>query len=664
MIMKSFIKHINQWLNGRNLFLFTVVLFMMQNSLFSQASKEDNTYLKAVEEAIFKRPKTFTSIDSLFYDVKRDTLKMAYLVSKSKEANYPEGQSYALNMLGIYFRNKSYFDRAITLHLQAEKLAIESNNVDLHITSLNMLGVVYRRMESVKSALDYHQQALSIADTVKNRTINIIKSIAVSQNSMGNIYLALEQYDLAIQQFKKSLAIEKSVDNKLGLAINYHNIGYAEEATGFLDEALENYQISLDYNNQIDSKVGKVICNNSIGQIYLKQGNIPEAYKIISSTITPAEDIDDKFYIASTYTNLGWVQTEMKQYKKAGVNLFHALDVAQEYKLRGSEAEAYQRLSYLNEKLGKNKTALGQYKKYQDISNETKSVKNTQYITELVLKYDAEKKSEQIKDLASENEIINLKLAQNKKTLWFTLIGLLLLSGVLFGYYKQRQLKKDKKILMLEQDMLRAQMNPHFIFNSLNSIKLYIINNEKENAVYYLNKFSKLIRKILVASTEKEISLEDELETMQLYMNIENIRFNNDINYTVDVAENVNTNTIKLPSLILQPFLENALWHGLSSKEGDKNIHLNVSRTDTGFVRMEITDNGIGRAKAGKIQENKILKRKSVGIALTKQRLANFSSDYSGSYNIDIQDLHQDGKPSGTKVVIDIPVHEVTLQTA
>lgn len=655
-------KHTRYDFKGKIFYLFVLLsscLMISQNNI-----EDDDAYLESVADVLANQYKEFNVLDSIFRKAKRDTLKMNYLVTKSKEINYREGQSYGLDMLGIYYRNKSYFERAIEAHEEAENLALESDNIELRILSLNMLGVVYRRMDAVKSALDYHQLALSIADSIKSPSNTIKKSIAVSQNSMGNIYLALEQYDLAIQQFQKSMEIERSVDNKLGLAINYHNIGYAKEATGNLDEALKNYLISLNYNEEIDSKIGKVICNNSIGQIYLQQGKIPEAYEIITSTITPAEEIDDKFYIASTYTNLGWVQTEMKAYREAGDNLFHALEVSKEFNLKGSEAEAYQRLSYLNEKLGNNKAALKHYKEYQNITNNIKSTQNTQYITELVLRYDAKQKSEQIKDLSNENEIVKLKLAQSKKTQWYALVGLLLLAGVLFGYYKQRQLSKDKMILTLEQDMLRAQMNPHFIFNSLNSIKLYIINNEKENAVYYLNKFSKLIRKILVASTEKEISLEDELETMTLYMNIENIRFNNEINYTVSVDDNVNTTNIKLPSLILQPFLENALWHGLSSKEGEKNIHLKVSRIDDGFVRMEITDNGIGRAESAKIQENKILKRHSVGIELTKQRLANFSRNYSGTYAIDIQDLHAHGVPSGTKVIIDIPIHEIKLKTA
>jgi len=648
---------------GGNLILLMFLLAQC-NLVIAQDLKGDDAFLKSVSKVLIEQYQDFYVLDSIFVKAKRDTLKMKYFANKSKDANYLEGGSYALNMLGIYYRNKSYFKHAIEVHQEAKNLAFESGNAELNILSLNMLGVAYRRMDAVKSALDYHQQALSIADSIKNPSNNVKLSIAVSHNSMGNIYLALEQYGLAVQQFQQSMEIERSLNNKLGLAINYQNIGYAKEATGNLDEALQNYMTSLDYNNQINSKIGKVICNNSIGQIYLQQCKIPEAYEIIKLTIAPAEEINDKFYIASTYTNLGWVQTEMKQFHEAGDNLFYALKIAQDFNLRGSEAEVYERLSYLNEKLGNHKAALKHFKESQNITNDIKSVQNTQYITDLVIKYDAEKKSKQIKDLANENEIVKLKLAQNKKTQWFIIIGLLLVGGILFVIYKQNQLKNDKKILTLEQDMLRSQMNPHFIFNSLNSIKLYIINNEKENAVYYLNKFSKLIRKILVASSEKEISLEDELETMQLYMNIENIRFNNEINYSVNVAENVNTTNIKLPSLILQPFLENSLWHGLSSKEGDKNIHLSVSRIDGGFVRMEITDNGIGRTEAAKIEANKILKRKSIGIELTKQRLANFSKDYSSSYNLNIEDLIIGGEPSGTKVVIDIPIHEIKLKTA
>jgi sensor histidine kinase YesM len=233
-----------------------------------------------------------------------------------------------------------------------------------------------------------------------------------------------------------------------------------------------------------------------------------------------------------------------------------------------------------------------------------------------------------------------------------------LLTFILYILYRQKELKNEKQILTLEQSMLRSQMNPHFLFNSLNSIKLYIINNEKKNAVHYLNKFSKLVRKILEASSLKEISLADELETIELYMNIENIRFSHEINFSVRVDESIDEHTVKIPSLILQPFLENALWHGLSSKEGEKKILLHVSRENEKFIQISITDNGVGRAASERIKESKILKRKSIGIDITKERLANFSKDFENSFQVEIIDLYDSNEIAlGTKVVLHIPTH-------
>ena len=208
---------------------------------------------------------------------------------------------------------------------------------------------------------------------------------------------------------------------------------------------------------------------------------------------------------------------------------------------------------------------------------------------------------------------------------------------MLYILHRQTQLKSDKKLLTLEQSMLPSQMNPHFLFNSLNSIKLYIINNEKKNAVHYLNKFSKLVRKILESSSVREIPLAEELETIELYMTIENIRFSNEIDFKIIVDEGIDPHIVKIPSLILQPFLENALWHGLSSKEGEKSILLQISKDKEGYINISITDNGVGREAAEKLKESKVLKRKSVGIDITKERLANFSKDYQNKFEIEIQ---------------------------
>jgi sensor histidine kinase YesM len=218
------------------------------------------------------------------------------------------------------------------------------------------------------------------------------------------------------------------------------------------------------------------------------------------------------------------------------------------------------------------------------------------------------------------------------------------------------KMKYDKELAELKVSALRSQMNPHFIFNSLNAIKRYIIESEKENAVFYLNKFSKLIRKILASTMEKETSLAEELETMKLYVNIENIRFNNTIDFELTIDETLNTSSIKLPSLITQPFIENAIWHGLSLKETNRSLKLNVKKNNYNQLKIEIIDNGIGRQKSSEIKKKKLLKRTSIGINLSEERLKHFSKSYKSDYSITFTDLYENNMSVGTKVSLIIPL--------
>lgn len=219
---------------------------------------------------------------------------------------------------------------------------------------------------------------------------------------------------------------------------------------------------------------------------------------------------------------------------------------------------------------------------------------------------------------------------------------------------KQMELAFEKENADLKLSSLQGQMNPHFIFNSLNSIKLNIIKNNKENAVYYLNKFSKLIRKILSISREKEVSLQEEIETLELYVNIENLRFKNELNFLINIDKNLNLDTIKVPPLILQPFVENAIWHGLSLKKGEKIIELSIVKKNEDYLIICIKDNGIGRKKASEIKENKFVKRRSLGLKITEERLNAFSYNSQKKHQIKIEDLKENNEIKGTKVTIQL----------
>ena len=642
-----------------------LISIVLSTSSFGQNEEFDSGFNAAIHTLVKSKPDVYAELDVLFKTYENDTLKMKRMAVMSNSINYALGESYAFNALGNMYRNASKYEQAIDFHQKALTLAVEVENTNLTIICLNMMGVDYRRMDMIRSALDYHSQALNLAQLVEDPTIDIKQSIAVSLNSMGNIYLALKQYNLALIQFHKSLAIEQELGGTLGLAINYHNIGFAKEGQGLLEEALKDYETSLAYNNELDSEVGRSICMNSMGEVFIKQGELEKAYEYIETALSKARMVNDQFYIGTSMASFGSVNFELGRTDEAQTYLNEAISIAQSFGLKSIEITARQHLSKLFASIGDHESALSELETATELEKTITNERNLNYINDLVLLYESDSKSDRIKALTDENLIVKSRL---EKFQLFLLIGVLgtLLSVIVFAIYNRtRKLQQEKKILTLEQDMLRSQMNPHFIFNSLNSIKLYIINNEKENAVYYLNKFAKLIRKILVASNEKDIQLSDELDTMALYMNIENIRFSNEIDFQISIADNVNPESIRVPSLILQPFLENALWHGLSSKKDDKKITLDVKQETDKYVTITITDNGVGRAASKEIKEQKTLNRKSVGIALTKERLENFSKGFSDTYNIQIIDLHdQEGIPNGTEVVLNIPIRSMILESA
>ncbi len=622
----------------------------------SNSAAQNDPYLTFVESFVQKRDTSGANVARKFKDYKRDTLKMQLLVEVSAKNNYTIGQIYGYNALGYYFRDKSLYERAIEYHNKAIKLCEESDNDSQKIRALNGMGVVYRRMDAVRSALDYHQQALAIAEKIENKTDDIKYSTAISLNSIGNIYISLKQYDFAEAEFRKAMVYERELDNKLGLAINYQNIGYCYEQRGVFDEALTNYRKSMGYNKEINSKLGKAICNNSIGQVYLKQDNAKEALKLIEPTIADFEELGDQFYIAIATINTGWALAELGDFEKAEGFLKDGLLVSQKNGFRALSAEAYNQLSRLMEKQQRYNSALQYNKFYQEEQGKILNEDNRRYMSDLLIKYDSDKQKAKIELLEKENEIVKIKLNQNQRIFLYGSLLFLMVAVLTFLLYRQRKLEHQKRLLTIEQKLLRTQMNPHFIFNSLLSIKIYMLNNDRDSAIEYLNKFSKLVRTILATSLEKEISLKEELETMKLYVNIENIRLNNEVNYEVNVDKKITLENVKIPSLTLQPFIENALWHGLSAKDGAKSLKLNVTKEEENFIEIAIIDNGIGRQNTVKIKDG-IENRKSIGINLTKERLRNFFRHFKNMHSLAILDLFDDAQqPTGTKVVLRIPM--------
>ncbi len=220
--------------------------------------------------------------------------------------------------------------------------------------------------------------------------------------------------------------------------------------------------------------------------------------------------------------------------------------------------------------------------------------------------------------------------------------------------FEKREL--EQQLLQSELKALRSQMNPHFIFNAINSIQHYVLTNEKDLANKYLVKFSKLMRNILDLSKEELISVKEELETVRLYLEIEALRFNNAFEFTINCPEHVLKSNVLLPPLLIQPFVENAIWHGLLVKEGKKILLIDISE-DKGNITIKIDDNGIGRMNAMKFRSNEF-NRKSLGMEITHSRLEVVKKVHHLDFYYEVVDkLNAAGDAAGTTVIIKLNTH-------
>jgi signal transduction histidine kinase len=222
---------------------------------------------------------------------------------------------------------------------------------------------------------------------------------------------------------------------------------------------------------------------------------------------------------------------------------------------------------------------------------------------------------------------------------------------------KQVETAFEHKIAETEMIALRAQMNPHFIFNCLNSIKLYTLENDSQTASEYLTKFSQLIRLVLENSRSEKVTLQKELETLKLYIELEAMRFKDKVQYKINVVPHIDQQYIEMPPLLLQPYVENAIWHGLMHKSEGGNITIDISQPEEYLLHIEISDDGIGRDMAKEHKSKSATRQKSFGLKMTSERLDAINHIYQTKTEVKIVDLiDADGNAAGTKVIIEIPL--------
>lgn len=246
---------------------------------------------------------------------------------------------------------------------------------------------------------------------------------------------------------------------------------------------------------------------------------------------------------------------------------------------------------------------------------------------------------------------------------WFRFLLIFSVLGVLYGIYHYRvtQIRREanfrRQLAETEMAALRAQMNPHFIFNALSSIHHFTLSHDAKSAARYLTKFARLIRLVLENSREPKLLLSKELEAIEIYVEMESLRFSNRFDFVITIDPEIDADNIFIPPLLIQPYIENAIWHGLMQKDEAGTIELNISQPSAEKLHIEITDDGIGREKAKALKSKSALKKKSFGMKITTNRIEAINELYKIETRVQILDLiDAEGNPAGTKIILEIPI--------
>lgn len=580
--------------------------------------------------------------------------KAIHFALKGKKTDELLGRIY--HNTGLIYQYNDEYKKALGYHQKAFELFVKIKNEKLGLTALNSVGACYTNLNDYKKALNCYFQVLKIAETQNNES-----EMGLASGNIGLVFKRIGNFEKAYAYFEKAIAIYSKINDMRNLINTYQSYGTAKDSDNDQKGAIKLYEKGLRLATKPEYDNLKYDLINSLGIAYLAQKNYEKAIGFLkqSSVYYRENENRRKLSIANFYYAEALTEAPDETLRKNDINPSEKYNIAiallkQKMKI-DKEIETPESLMYTKEllakvyeKTGNYKNAIDEFKDFQRLKDSLANSENREEAIKKEMQYEADKK-----ETLAKAEIGKQKVIRNA-IIAISLIVLIAGVFLFLGFRKRQRIRLEQKEILLKAEIsetelkaLRAQMNPHFIFNALNSIADYINKNDARSADYYLGKFAKLMRGILENSEEKEIPLSEELKMLEFYMDLESLRFKNKFNYEVKIADDINPENVLIPPLILQPFVENSILHGLEKKESDGKITIHIDKTED-LLKCTIEDNGIGRKNPN---ENL---GKSYGVKLTRERIALFEKSKNSDSGVFYTDLE-----AGTRVELRLPLEEI-----
>ena len=585
--------------------------------------------------------------------------------------NDQRGMAKIYNNLGIIYFGLSNYPKAIEYHDKALAIFKELRDSIRIATSYNNVGIDYQYLSDYPKALEYYLETLRIYQLSDNESAK-----ADVLGNIGIVYKDLKNYPKSLEYHTRALQLYEQLGNKRGIANTLTNIGIVYDNTDSTARALEYFQQALQISESMGDKRHVASGFLNLGELYHAVKNYHKALNYLGKALTMYEELGDRNSIVVCLNEISSIYSEApgkillqhgihtsNRYAKSLALLTRAQKLAKETDALDRQAQTWGNLSKLYGKNGKFAEALHAYRQYALLEDSVFNNEKEKEVARREIQFEYRQKEAQIRAAQEKKEALAAATIQKQRVIRNATIGgsvlLLLALFVIFTFYKRRRDAEDQKrdaefkatVADTEMKALRLQMNPHFIFNSLNSIGDYMIKNDVQKADYYLARFAKVMRLILENSEKKEIPLSDDLKALELYMQLESMRLNNKFTYEINVDKDIDPETTLVPPLILQPFVENSIWHGIAPKNGDGKITIRIKKAND-MINCVVEDNGLGLPKPTAIAgaQNKIAK-KSMGVNITKTRIDIINKIKKTSASVELADL-----PEGTRVEVRLPL--------
>ncbi|MEI6346900.1 MAG: tetratricopeptide repeat protein [Bacteroidota bacterium] len=572
------------------------------------------------------------------------------LIAEAKAQNDKRTVADGLNLLGRTNIRMGKFNEAKPIHMEALFVYKSLGNDTGVAAQYGNLGVIFEMSGDFPKALLFYQRALKIYEQ-----LNDTKSIAFAENNIGIVYQEMNLFDLSLAFQQKAFRHKQQLKDTSGMASTLNNIGVIYESLKLdFNKALIYYKQALTLYEKLGNNLQIATLLNNIGLIYLKQNNLPDAEVNLTNAFIIRKSLNDKHGEASSLLNLA--QLALKQSKptdaieKVSKSIALYLVIGSKTKL----SEGYQTLAQAYEKTNNYQQALNGYKNYVAYRDTIYNENNQKSIHEMQAKYDYDVNQKQLVILEKDNELKSKQLSKNRWILINLLIVFILTIALVIFYIRQNKIKQEHLQLNTKHQLFRAQMNPHFIFNALASVQKFVIDNNKELGSSYITRFGRLMRKTLENSTREYVPLSEELEVLKDYTAFQQLRFNHKFSVQFNIDPQIECDLLEMPPMLIQPFLENAIEHGVATINNGK-IEVDIKLHEN-HLTITITDNGVG------INHNKNKKNtnhKSMAISIINERIKLLSKSKKTNKLIEITDLSEENPAqSGTKIIFEIPISD------